>query len=527
MNATGSRPATGAGPVVRGAASAITVAFVGVLVLWPLAAILRRGFAPAGSIELAAISEVLGSARSRSVLWFTVVQAGWSTLATLLVGLPAAWAVSRPFRGRAFVLGITAAAFATPTVVMGLAWRSVLDRGLLAVVCAHVAFNVAVVVHVVGTAWSGMDPRPAEAARTLGASKARAWYDITLPRLRGSIAAATLLTFLFSFTSYGVIVVVGSNRQSTIESEIARLSRNLQFDRAGVLALVQLVVVIIVATTARRAERTVVSETAASAGRVRSLRRTLSALPAALVAVVPFAVLVRRVMFVDGRPSARALAALHDVDLRVGATPIRALGQSVVVAAVAVCVTMVVGLAAIAATAGPSWIARVVDVAVIVPLGVSAVTLGYGYLITFDEAPLRLRDHWWIVPLAHAAVAVPFVVRYIRPGLRSVDASVVEAAATLGADARRRLTSVVLPLLRPAIVGAAAFAAAISLGEFGATSMLARRGEPTATSLIGQLLGRPGDAPRLAADALALALALVIVLVLAAGNRLTRTQVAR
>ena len=127
------------------------------------------------------------------------------------------------------------------------------------------------------------------------------------------------------------------------------------------------------------------------------------------------------------------------------------------------------------------------------PLGVSAVTVGFGFLIALDEPPLDLRTSWILVPIAQALVAIPFVVRTMTPILRSIDPRLREAAATLGASPVRVWREVDLPIVARAALVAAGFAFAISLGEFGATVFIVRPEHPTLPVEIFRLLGRPGE----------------------------------
>ncbi len=133
------------------------------------------------------------------------------------------------------------------------------------------------------------------------------------------------------------------------------------------------------------------------------------------------------------------------------------------------------------------------DALLMLPLGVSAVTVGFGFLIALDEPPLDLRASWILVPLAQALVGVPFVVRTMLPVLRAVDVRLREAAAVLGASPWRVWREVDLPMVRRALLVAAGFAFAVSLGEFGATVFIARPDNPTLPVAVARLLGRPGD----------------------------------
>ena len=212
----------------------------------------------------------------------------------------------------------------------------------------------------------------------------------------------------------------------------------------------------------------------------------------ALLVGVPIAVLVERSFHTPtgyGFDFYRALG-----DLRAGSTafvpPVDAIANSLAFAAVATLLAVTVGACgAFASARRPGhWL----DTTLAIPLGVSAVTIGFGFLIALDEPPLDLRTSWWLVPIAQALVALPFVVRTMTPVLRSIDPRLREAAATLGASPLRAWREVDLPIVARAMLVAAGFAFAISLGEFGATVFIVRPDRPTLPVAIYRLLGEPG-----------------------------------
>jgi thiamine transport system permease protein len=157
------------------------------------------------------------------------------------------------------------------------------------------------------------------------------------------------------------------------------------------------------------------------------------------------------------------------------------------------------------------------------PLGTSAVTIGVGMLITFDTPPVDWRAEWWLVPVGHALVAIPFVVRTALSVLRTVPSDLRDAAATLGAAPVRAWATTTLPFLRRPLLVGAGLAAAISLGEFGATSFLSRSGSDTMPLAIQRLLGRTGGVFQAQAFALSTILAaatiVLVVLVDLAGGK--------
>ncbi|CAB4329132.1 unannotated protein [freshwater metagenome] len=189
-------------------------------------------------------------------------------------------------------------------------------------------------------------------------------------------------------------------------------------------------------------------------------------------------------------------------DSRGGSTsfvpPIDAVGNSLLFASIATAIALALGLCAAWAIVGDgstssSRSSRWIDTALMIPLGTSAVTVGFGFLIVFDEPPLNLRSSLWLIPIAHVIVALPFVVRLLVPGLRSIDPRLREAASMLGASPRRVWWTIDVPIVGRALAVAAGFAFAISLGEFGATAFLARPDRPTMPIAIYRALGRPGD----------------------------------
>ncbi|MEU6404382.1 iron ABC transporter permease [Streptomyces sp. NPDC046985] len=528
---------------------AVPVAFFAAFFAYPVAAIVRRGLKVDGAWRLGRIADVLGQSDIRHVLWFTAWQAVASTALTLLIALPGAYVLARyDFPGRRLLRALVTVPFVLPTIVVGAAFLALLGRGGLldelwgvrldttvwAILLAHVFFNYAVVVRTVGGLWSQLDPRQEEAARVLGASPLTAWRKVTLPALAPAVAAAALMVFLFTFTSFGVVQILGGPAFSTLEVEIYRqTSEVFDLSTAAVLTLVQFVavgaVLVVHAWTVRRQESALRLVGAAGAARRPRGARQWALLAGVLATVavlllLPLGVLVRRSLTAPGFGYYRALTNADGGVFLVA--PIDAVGVSLSYAAAATGIAVVVGaLAAAALTRRDAGrIVRGFDALLMLPLGVSAVTVGFGFLIALDEPPLDLRDSWILVPLAQALVGAPFVVRTMLPVLRAVDARLREAAAVLGASPWRAWREVDLPLVRRALLIAAGFAFAVSLGEFGATVFLARAGDPTLPVAVARLLARPGDLNYGQAMALSTILMLVCATALLLLERLRGTD---
>jgi thiamine transport system permease protein len=135
---------------------------------------------------------------------------------------------------------------------------------------------------------------------------------------------------------------------------------------------------------------------------------------------------------------------------------------------------------------------RWLDPLLMLPLGASAVTLGLGFVVVFNRPPFDLLSFPFLLPVAHSLVALPFVVRSLQPALASIPTSLRQSAAVLGASPWRVWREIDLPIIsRSALVGAI-FSFTISLGEFGATSFLARPEFPTLPVAIYRFISQPG-----------------------------------
>lgn len=474
------------------------------------------------------IAAVWSRAGVREAVWFSLWQGAVSTIAAVVVGLAPAWALSRfDLPGRRIALTALTVPFVLPTVVVGAAFLAALpdrfDRSVLAIVLAHVFFNVSVVVRTVVPAWTAIDERLLDAARTLGASPLTVARTIVWPLLRPAVAGAAGLVFVMCATSYGVVRLLGGPGRSTLDVEIYRRAVDLaDVSGATVLAVAQtLVIVALFALWSRSAARR------ASIATTRRRRAPVAVSVAvwtlvASFAVVPGALVVASFRSASGWSTAGWRAVFTGGDgLRVPVDVGDAIVNSVVFAVLAALVAVPLGVAL--ARAAVSSSSRAADFVASLPLGSSAVVVGLGIIVTYDTGVFDVRGEWWLVPLVHAAVALPFVVRAIVPMVEAIPPGLAQAAATLGAAPWRRWFDIDLPLLRPAVATASAFSLTMSIGEFGATSFLTRRDTTTLPIVVDTLLGRAGSLPHMTAFAVASVLLVVTVLTVTAVDRSVRT----
>lgn len=524
---------------VVAAAAVVPLAFVGIFFAWPVAHMVGLGFAEG----FGGFAEALQRPRTLRIVGLTLAQASIATLVCLVLGLPIAHVLYRlRFRGQRLLRALIIVPFVLPTVVVGIAFRTLLrdtwlDGSFVAILLALVFFNVAVVVRTVGVSWESLDPRQEEAARALGATPARVFRTVTLRRLLPSVVSAASIVFLFCATAFGVVLILGGARFGTIETEIWVLTTQfLDVRAASVLSIAQLVVVIALLAIAARARGRALGQRRANRPRaIAAWDRPAIALTilTATALMLPIATLVARSFEVDGAPSLANYFALGTTGGRnaLVVTVWVALGNSLLMAAAATGIAVAVALMASIVLSRRPRSARgrgaleLFDAVLMLPLGVSAVTVGFGFLVTLNTPPFDLRSTPLLVAIAQALIAMPLVVRTILPVLRSIDPRMREAAAALGSAPWRVLRSVDLAIAFRPILAATGFAFAVALGEFGATSFLSRPDRPTLPVVIYRLIGFPGGENFGMALAASVVLAAVTVVVIAAVERLHSNEV--
>jgi thiamine transport system permease protein len=500
------------------ATAALPLLVLGVFFVLPVSGMIGRGLVHDGHLDPAGVTDVLRRPEIRRAVWFTVWTASAGTALACLLGLPAAHVLHRlDFPGRTWVRAVLVVPFVLPTVVVGVAFELLigsggplaglgLDGSPVAIVAALVFFNASVVIRVVGGAWESLDPRPGEAAAALGATPWQVFRDVTLPALRPAVVSAATVVFLFCATAFGIVLTLGGLRYSSVETQIYLLTNDLlDLQGAAALSFLQLLVVTGLLLAAARARRT----PDATVARARTRRRRPSAgdLPAVVATLVllalvvgPLVSLVVASLRVDGAWSLADYRALQTPGshqaLLVPVTT--ALANSLRIAVDATWMSLLLGTCVAAVvtrrsrTRAERRVRATFDGLFMLPLGVSAVTLGFGFLVTLGRPPLDLRDSPLLIPVAQALVALPLVVRILVPVLAGVDDRLRQAAATLGASPGRAVVVVDLPVVWKPLLAAAGFAFAVSLGEFGATSFLVRDDRPTLPVVIFRLIASPG-----------------------------------
>jgi thiamine transport system permease protein len=545
--------------------SALPVLFLCLFLLYPLARILDMALRPLLTGGAAAVRAAADAAGLGGLLVSSAVQALLSTALALVCGLPVAALFGRwDFPGKSVLRTLLTIPFVLPTVVVSSAFvvligsggwleklaalltgnpavEASLMRSLPAVLAAHVFYNVAIVVRIVGGAWASHDTRLAEAARTLGSGKLSTFMRVTLRLLLPSISASALLVFAFCFSSFGVILVLGGPRMGTLETEIYRQAVYMfNLPAAAILSIIQLAATALVMYVYSRIQsRLSVIQNLKPGGapgkRPHSPGEWLQVflfgiVPTAALALPMGALLAGSFLTRVGPSFAywRALFGNAGHSL-FWSSPLLAAGHSLLFAFQTMLLSLALGIpAAYLIAQGQAARGRVrrlgasaIDLLFLLPLGTSAVTLGFGFIVSLNAAPFDLRGSALLIPIAHALVALPLVIRSLLAPLRSINPRLRESASLLGAGPVRVRLEIDLPLLSRAFVAAAAFAFTVSLGEFGATAILTRPELITLPVLIYNSLSRPGEVNQ------GQALALSVLLMAACGAGLAAIEAFR
>jgi thiamine transport system permease protein len=479
---------------------------------------------------------------------------------TLLLGLPGAYLLARyQVPGKSLILAMTGVSFVLPTLVVAASFNAFLGpRGWVnlllmqalgleqppiqfvntfgAILIAHIFYNTTIVLRLVGDFWSHLDPRLGQASRVLGANWWQTLRHISLPLLMPAIASAALLIFIFDFTSFGVVLVLGGPRYATLEVEIYNQTIGLfNLPLAAALSLLQLgctlaLTILYTRLNTRLTRPLTLRPQSYTQRRLQSWSARLAAGAYLLVLLamltLPLAALVTRSLVrVDIQPGGAERVAIQPSleyyrELSINrrnslfyVPPSTAIAISLSYATATVLLALGLGLPAAWSLArdrkSPSN--QVIEPLLMLPLGTSAVTLGLGFIIALDRPPLDFRASPLLIPLAHTLVAFPFVVRSLAPALSSIKPRLRQAAAVLGAPPALVFRTIDLPMVGRSLMVAAIFAFSISLGEFGATALVARPEYPTIPVMIYRFLSQPGALNYGQALALATILSLITV----------------
>jgi thiamine transport system permease protein len=492
----------------------------------PYGASFFKAFSAGGEITVWENTAMNNSSYLLSITLFTLKQAFFSVLVSLALGLPGAWFIGNSqSRFTPILRTLTAIPFAMPSILVVLGfvlffgnsgWVNQIFAGLTgagegplrilykpqAIILAHGFFNFPLVIRLVGDGLGRARRAYASAAASLGASPVQIGITVILPLAVPSLMSAVLLVFLYCFTSFAVVLVLGGGPASTtLAVEIYRHSRIfLNYHNAGALALVEARIAVSLFLTyvffgkKSRMIKTDVQE------RIETRKKTTASRIIMIVygLVIAFFILgpllsipLESLLFRPSRSAAQVLSLRWWLSL--GGTCLPALFRSLILAFCSA--SMACLLAVLAAGSvklleeqgrGNSAWANLIRFFAAAPIISSGIVLGLGWLIlygrNFSRTPAALV-------ILHGVSALPFAFNFVSEGFRSLPARILNAASVFGAGPLRGLLTTALPLSLPRIRSAWGFAAALSLGELNAVMMLGMEGWETLPLYIYRAVG--------------------------------------
>jgi len=364
------------------------------------------------------------------------------------VGLPAAWLFAKfDFPGRKALRSISLLPFILPTVVVAAAFNTLIGpqgwinqalmalldlstpplkllNSLPAILVAHVFYNTSIIIRIVSSSWSRLNPRLEHAARLLGATPWQAFTKVTLPLLAPSLLSASLLVFLFDFTSFGVVLMLGGPQFSTIEVEIYNQAMN-QFNLpvAGLLSVIQLGITLLVTLLQNRVntprygkaalnpERSALSRPAKRWQKIFVIFMVICLI---LLFAVPVVSLITRSFVTLSADRGQRGEVAVGLTLRYYrelfqnrsgsifyVPPIEAIRNSLLYSGVAILIAGLLGLLTAYAMAQRARFNKLLEPLFMLPLGASAVTLGLGFLLIFNRPPWANSRFPLMIPIAH------------------------------------------------------------------------------------------------------------------------------
>lgn len=451
--------------------------------------------------------EVISSPAIQYGIQFTVIQALLSTILVVVLGLPGAFILARMrFRGKSLVRALMIVPFVLPPIVVVIGFNQMfgaygvidsllmwmqssslsvfnLASGVPGIILAHTFYNVPLVLLMVSASLERLNPEIEESANLLGATTYQRFRRITLPHILPALLAASILTFLFCFMSFPIILAFGQGRFLTIEAQIWNAFRFFDYGEASSLTLIQLMITLTLAVVYVRLGRQQGNNGGATAsiktvefGEYRLRERGLIILYVVMILVLilgPIVTIVRAAVY---NPNNGTFTLEGFVNLLVGGSQggLTHLVNSLFYSGLATLFAVILGIPlALAMQSRSRTLPTLSSTMILLPLGVSSISVAYGLMLTVAVPTGLVTNPWPIIVIAQTIIGLPFSARAIEIAMRNIDPELLDQADSLGASRMQRLLFVELPLLAPGILVGGVFAFAMAIGEMSATYLIA------------------------------------------------------
>jgi len=451
-------------------------------------------------------NEVIASPTIQFTIQFTISQAVLSTILAILIGLPGAFLIARlRFRGKSLIRALMIVPFVLPPIVVVVGFLQMfgsygvidsilmwingssisvfnLATGVPGIILAHTFYNVPLVLLMVSASLERLNPEIEESAEILGASPFQRFRHITVPHILPSVLASAVLIFMFCFMSFPIILAFGQGTYLTIETQIWNAFRMFDYGEASSLTLMQIIITLSLAFVYIK-----LGKQENDTGRTASIKTTqfkrfeiseriliLGYLILLVVLVLgPIATIFRAAIYdpIAGSYTLDGFVNLFSLGNQGG---FRYLVNSLFYAGLATVFAVILGIPlAIAMRAKSRTIPSLASSLILLPLGISSITVAYGLVLTIAVPTGLVTNPWPIIVVAQTIIGLPFSARAIEIAMSKIDPALLDQADSLGASRLQKLLFVELPLLAPGILVGGVFAFAMAIGEMSATLFIA------------------------------------------------------
>ncbi|MEX2535107.1 MAG: iron ABC transporter permease [Trueperaceae bacterium] len=472
----------------------LALALLGVLVAYPMLALVVTAFTHQGSPSLHHLITALSQSENLNALWNSLWISVLATAGATIIGTALAWSVARTdMPGRKVLRALFLIPFLIPPFIYALAiqqllgpigylnrfWRE-LAGGILfdinsapgiIIVLALGSYPFAYLTML--TAFERLPVELEEAAQISGASRWHVIRTVTLPMLAPTIGAGAVLAFVASISNFGVPAILGFRRgiQVLTTRIYEEITRGVDSDRLAVAAALSLVLglfggagILLQRLLSGRRKFTLISGRGGSGDimRLGPFRWAMTSFGwtfVILTSILPLAaILLTSLLQAPGVPLSLDAISLRWFERLMVASPRiqQAALNSLFLAFFAATVTTLVGtvlgfLIGRARVPGAGFIDWLATLPYSIPGTVVAIAMILAWLQPIPLLGFSIYNTIWILLVAYVARYLAFAVRGSLASLQQIGETLEEAARISGATPWQSTRDVLVPLLRPAM----------------------------------------------------------------------------
>ncbi len=507
----------------------------------PIVRIFQTAFSSETGNSFQVFWETISDPFNLKFMGFTFLQAFLSTILCLLFGLPVGYFFAKyEFRGKKLIINLLTIPFVLPPVIVligftvtygqggwvNLLWQNIsnsssalitIDGTVQGIVLAHVFYNLSVIIRLTIPAWQSIDYEQIEVSSTLGAKRNRIFRKVTLPQIKNAIISSSLLVFIYTFNSFAIVMKLGNFNFYTLEVLIYESFDTLNFSAGASLAIVQLIInslIIILYLAVERKSRKMAEgkekglKTEKLSLKARNWKSRMALISYLLfiiiVLIFSFAPIIAIIVksFIPDNTIVSPLWGYSQIFTQQKITPLstttlRLFGNTFLFALIASAISLLLSVLIVFILRNryqrikkyeKSISESLVSYLVILPMATSSITLGLGLYLNFGNLSSYYNAVWIFIIMSHVLISIPFVTRSILVAYSRIDVELLNVASSLGASRFTIFRKIEFPLIKRGIIVGGIFSFAISLGEFGATYLLARANFETLSIGIYKLL---------------------------------------